>query len=134
MGNWHRWADPGSRTHIISHRVVEQQGNVVVCDEEEFAGGFRVRHRDRYTLYPTDRLVEEIIEGPIGGGYVLTLTEVPDGTRIDWDFDVRAKSPKFKIVGLLNGQRVMQRIADEHCRQLAEHAESIDAQRQRSGS
>ena len=50
------------KTHLLSHNVISHEGNVTVCDEDEVAGGFKVQHRDRYTLYPKEKLVEEIIQ------------------------------------------------------------------------
>jgi hypothetical protein len=59
---------------MISHKIVHQESNtVVVCHEEEIVGGYRTKHRDRYTFYPTERIAEEIIRGPISGGFDLRL-------------------------------------------------------------
>lgn len=123
MDNWTDWTDPASKTHLISHKTVKREGNVVVCDEEEVAGGFRVRHVDKYTFFPKEKVTEEIVEGPISGGFVLTLNETPRGTRLDWSFDVKPETLRFRIVGALRGNSIMQGIADEYCRQLAEYAE-----------
>jgi hypothetical protein len=56
IGNWHKWAsDTTSKTHTISHKnSASGKHTVVVCDdEEEIVGGYRIKHRDRYTFYPT---------------------------------------------------------------------------------
>ncbi len=109
---------------MLSHKTVKREGNVVVCDEEEIAGGYRVSHTDKYTFYPKDRVVEEIVEGPISGGWTLTLQPTTEGTRIDWTFDIKPETLRFKILGALKGRSIMQGIADEYCRQLAEYAEA----------
>jgi hypothetical protein len=58
---------------MISHKIVHRESNsVVVCDEEEIVGGYRIKHRDRYILYPMKRVTEEIIRGPISGGFDFT--------------------------------------------------------------
>jgi hypothetical protein len=112
---------------MISHKTVQRESNnVVVCDEDEVVGGFRIQHRDRYTFYPKDRITEEILEGPLSGMFDLRLREDGGGTRIDWDFDVKAESLKFKIIGIFSGTRILQAVADEYCRQLAQYAESLD--------
>ncbi len=123
VDNWTGWTDPSSKTHLIVHKTLKREGNVVVCLEEEMAGGYRVKHTDRYTFYPKDKVVEEIIEGAISGRWELTLKEHPEGTAIDWNFDVKAETLRFKLLGALRGKSIMQGIADEYCRQLGEYAE-----------
>jgi hypothetical protein len=124
VDNWTEWADPKSKTHMLSHKTVKREGNVVTCIEEEIAGGYRVRHTDRYTFYPKDRVVEEIIEGPISGRWELILKENPEGTMMDWAFDVKPEAIRFKIIAPIKGKRIMQGIANEYCRQLSEYAET----------
>lgn len=128
VDNWTDWSDPKSKTHMLSHKTVKREGNVVTCLEEEIAGGYRVKHTDKYTFYPKEKVTEDIIEGPISGHWELTLKENPEGTMLDWRFDVKAETLRFKILGALRGKSIMQGIADEYCRQLAEYAET----RQRS--
>jgi hypothetical protein len=124
MESWSNWGDKTRKTHLISHKIVSRDGNTVVCDEEEVAGGYRVKHRDRYTFYPKDKLEEEIIEGPVSGGFALTLTETPQGTRMDWRFRLQPKTLQFKLVGFFNGKNIVQGIADEYCKQLSDYAEA----------
>jgi carbon monoxide dehydrogenase subunit G len=113
---------------MLSHKTVQRESNnVVVCDEEEIVGGIKIKHRDRYTFHPKDRVTEEILEGPVSGMFDLRLTDTDEGTRIDWDFDVKAESLKFKIIGIFGGIRILQGVADEYCRQLAQFAESLEA-------
>ena len=126
VDNWPRWTDPASKTHMLSHKTLTREGNVVVCLEEEVAGGYRVKHTDRYTFYPKDKIVEEIIEGPVSGNFVLTLNDEEGGTRLDWTFDVRPENLRFRIIGALRGKKIMQGIVDEYCRQLAEYSETIE--------
>jgi hypothetical protein len=126
VDNWDKWAsDTTRKTYMISHRTVERESsNVLVCDEEEVVGGYRIKHRDRYTFYPKDRITEEIIEGPISGMFDLRLIETNDGgTTLIWDFDVKAESLKFKIIGIFKGKSIVRGVANEYCRQLAEYAE-----------
>ena len=124
VDSWPGWTDPSSKTHLLSHKTLKREGNVVVCLEEEVAGGYRVKHTDRYTFYPKDKIVEEIIEGPISGNFVLTLKDEAGGTRLDWTFDVKPETLRFRIIGALRGNKIMQGIADEYCRQLAEYSET----------
>jgi hypothetical protein len=68
-------------------------------------------------------VVEEIIEGPISGGWELILKEQAEGTILDWTFEVKVETLRFKIIGALKGRSIIQGVADEYCRQLAEYAE-----------
>jgi hypothetical protein len=132
VDNWHKWAsDTTSKTYMISHKIVHQESNnTVVCDEEEVVGGYRIKHRDRYTFYPKERITEEIIDGPISGMFDLRLIETSDeGTKLIWDFDIKAESLKFKIIGLFKGRSIVQGVANEYCRQLAEYAETQQQKR-----
>jgi hypothetical protein len=127
VNNWHKWAsDTTSKTYMVSHKTVHRESNnVVVCNEEEIVDGYRIKHRDRYTFYPTGRITEEIIDGPISGTFDLRLIETGDqGTKLIWNFDVKAESLKFKIIGLFKGRSIVQGVANEYCRQLAEYAEA----------
>jgi hypothetical protein len=37
-------------------------------------------------------------------------------------FDVKEESLKFKIIGLFKGRSIVQGVANEYCRQLAQYA------------
>ena len=123
VDNWPQWTDPTSKTHMLSHKTLKRERNVVVCLEEEVAGGYRVKHTDKYTFYPKEKLVEEIIEGPISGNVVITLKDEREGTRLAWALDIKPETLRFRLIGALRGKKIMQGIADEYCRQLAEYSE-----------
>jgi len=124
LESYPKWGDSTRKSRMVSQRIVSREGNVVVCDVEEVVSGIRSKHRDRFTLYPKDRIEEEVIEGRLGGRFVLTLTETTQGTRIDWNFHVTSKNLMGSILGLFVGRRMVQGAADEYCRQLAEYAET----------
>jgi hypothetical protein len=123
VDNWTDWSDPKSKTHMLSHKTIKREGNIVTCIEEEIAGGYKVKHTDKYTFYPKDKVTEDIIEGPVSGHFELTLKDDPEGTMLDWAFDVKPETLRFKIIAPLRGKSIMQGIATEYCRQLAEYAE-----------
>ena len=86
----------------------------MLCHEEEIVGGYRIKHRDRYTFYPTERIAEEIIKGPISGGFDLRPTKISDReTKLIWNLDVKAESLKFKIIGLLKGMSMVRGLATD---------------------
>jgi hypothetical protein len=60
----------------------------------------------------------------MSGTFDLRLIVTSDlGTKLIWDFDVKAESLKFKVIGLFRGRSIVQCVANEYCRQLAEYAE-----------
>lgn len=131
MDNWDKWAsDKSSDAYLIRHKTVKQETDgVVICDEEEVDAGYRIRHTDKYMFYPAkDRLTEEVLDGPIAGTtFDLRLTEIEGGqtTRIEWQFNVKPATLKFRLVGLLRGRSIVQKVAESYCRQLADYAETI---------
>jgi hypothetical protein len=76
--------------------------------------------------FPT-RTTEEIIQGPISGYFDLRLTEIDKAqTKLVWDFNVKAESLKFKIIGLVKGKSIVQAVANDYCRQLGQYAEALE--------
>jgi len=124
LESYPKWGDSTRRARMVSQKIVSREGNVLVCDVEEVISGIRSKHRDRFTFYPKDRIEEEVIEGRLGGRFVLTLSETSQGTRIDWNFHVTSKSLTGRFFGVFGGKRIVQGAADEYCRQLAEYAET----------
>jgi hypothetical protein len=79
VDNWTDWSDPKSKTHMLSHKTIKREGNIVTCLEEEIAGGYRVKHTDKYTFYPKDKVTEDIIEGPVSGHFELPKEQCSTG-------------------------------------------------------
>jgi hypothetical protein len=65
---------------LKAQTVVERKGNVVVCDNEWDSGGRIVRQRRRYTIYPPDRIEEEVLGVDRGMVHVTTRVDT-DGDR-----------------------------------------------------
>jgi hypothetical protein len=118
---------------LISHKTVKRESDsVVICDEEEVDAGYRIKHTDKYTFYPEEnRISEDVLDGPIAcTTFDLRLTEIENGqttTRIEWQFNVKPTTLKFKLVGLFRGKTIVQKVAGSYCRQLAEYAETIQS-------
>lgn len=60
---------------LKAQTVVERMGNVVVCDNEWDSGGRTVRQRRRYTIFPPDRIEEEVLGVDSGMVHVTTRVE-----------------------------------------------------------
>lgn len=110
---------------------MSREGNIVVCDEYEQAGFIRTRHRDRYTLYPTERLEEEIIQGDVVGGIVLTLKSTQEGTVVHVDADVSPRNMWARLLSaLLGGDRILTQFWVDLFDQLAAKAEGQPSKEQ----
>jgi hypothetical protein len=46
---------------LKSQTVVEREGNVVLCENEWERDGKHIKQRRRYTLYPRERIEEEVV-------------------------------------------------------------------------
>ncbi len=115
----------------------------MVCDEEEVDAGIKIKHRDRYTFFPKNRLTEEVLDGPITGstfdlrliddnsnsGYDNYHDDLKQTTKLVWDFTIKPTSLKLRIIGLLRGRSIVQRVADDYCRQLGQYAETLEKQK-----
>lgn len=123
--NWPKWAPAKAVNRVISHPIVSKEGNVIVCDEYEQAGLIRARHRDRYTLYPNERIEEEIIQGDFVGGISLTIEAVPDGTLVHVDADVSPKNLWLRFLStLFGGDKLLRQFWIDLFDQFASVAES----------
>ena len=129
LEDWPRWADPQSKTHILSHKVLQREGNTALVDEEGIAGGYRIRHTDKYTFYPKHKLTEDVVKGPMSGSWTLTLQDTEDGTTINWSFDVKPETRMFWLLSLFRGRKILQGVCNEYCRQLSEYAEVVERTR-----
>jgi hypothetical protein len=134
VDNWDKWAsDKSSDAYLISHKTIKRESDsVVICDEEEVDAGYHIKHTDKYTFYAQEhRLTEDVLDGPIAGTtFDLRLTEIGNGqttTRIEWQFNVKPTTLKFKIVGLFRGKTIVQKVAESYCRQLVKYAETIQS-------
>jgi len=123
--HWPNLAPLSARYRVISHPVVSREGNVIVCDEYEQAGFFKGKHRDRYTLHPSDSLEEVIVEGDFGGGIKLTLSPQDGGTLVHVEADISPKTTWFKFLNVVvGGQRELTRFWNDFLGQIAAVAES----------
>ena len=126
--NWPKWAPLNAKNRVISHTIVSRQDNVVICDEYEQAWLIKARHRDRYTLHPTERLDEEIIQGDLLGGIVITLRSIPEGTLVHVDVNLSTRKLWLRLLGyLLGSERILTEFWRDLFDQLASTAEGDHA-------
>jgi hypothetical protein len=135
VDNYPNWGDDArknspeyQKNHHISAKVVSREGNIAICEMVELVAGRRQNNRYKVTFYPKDKFEAELIGGTamdLGSMFqVLTLTETAQGTRVDWNYHMTAKTLRMKILVGLAGRRAVQPVLDEYCRQLAEYAEA----------
>lgn len=123
--HWPNLAPLTAVDRVIAHQVVSREGNTIVCDESERAGLIRARHRDRYTLYPMERLEEVILEGDFQGGINVTLAPEGDGTLVHVDADISPRNSWLRLIsGVADGKGILTRFWVDFFGQLAAVAES----------
>jgi|SRR5712664_1040231 len=120
---WPSWAPSESKYRVLSHPIVEREGNnVVVCDEEEQAWFVKSHHRDRYTLTPKEKLTEVIVLGDFQGGIELRLSKGPGGTLVQVYADISPKKPLARFLGFFIGSRLLTKFWIELLEQLEKSA------------
>ena len=124
LESWPKWFDSTSKNYMNSIKIVSREGNSVVCDEDEVSNGLRVKHRDRMTFYPKEKITGEVLEGPDIGSWSWSFTETTQGTRIDLNMDMEPKTLMFKIGFRINGKKALQAFADNYNNRLSDYAEA----------
>lgn len=128
LESWPSLAAQNAKNRVISHRILSREGNVIVCDEYEQAGWLKARHRDKYILYPNERLEEEIITGDFAGGIAIQLKAIPEGTLVEVDANISPKRLWLRILGIfLDGETMLSQFWHDLLSQLASVTEKRDA-------
>ena len=93
---------------LKSQTVVEREGNVVLCENEWERDGKHIKQRRRYTLYPRERIEEEVVGVDRGMVRVITTLE-PEGdqTRL-------TLTSEYRFGGLW---RILSKLAESQLRQ-----------------
>jgi uncharacterized protein YndB with AHSA1/START domain len=135
LDNYVNWGDKTSdrykKNHHVSVKVTSREGNVATCEIEEVGAGRLAKNVYKMTFYPKEKWEFELIGGTTKERLgkendlhsVVTLTETPQGTRIDWKYLVTLRSLRGKFIGLF-APIMFRGVADEYCKQLAEYAEA----------
>ena len=89
--------------HLKAQRVLERHGNVVVCENQWEVNGRTLRQVRRYSLFPPDRIEEELLEapGPVRVRTTITLTELPGERTLMTHEDEYTFKGLWKLVGWL---------------------------------
>lgn len=109
---------------LKAQSVVSREANVVVCDNEWERDGKRLQQRRRYTLYPPERIEEEIVGTKTAMIRVVTrLDPEGDQTRL-------TLTSEYRLGGLW---RILSKAAEKHLREaddalLATLKERIEAE------
>ena len=125
MERWPSWA-PNARNRVVYHHVMERNGNVVICKEnEQTAGFFKTKHLDRYILFPTERIEEIILEGDLSGGFEMTISAHRDGTFVYVKASIAPKNLFLKLVDYLFGRTLQHQFWEDFLGQLAFKVETV---------
>ena len=82
MENWPNWLKTDGGFTVLAHNIVSAEGNVIIADEISEVNGKKTWSRDKYTLYPEEKVEETFIEGPVRGRLVFTIEPTSGGTRV----------------------------------------------------
>lgn len=88
---------------LKAQRVIERRDNVFVCENEWEVDGKALRQVRRYSLFPPDRIEEEVLDapGPARVRTTITLTELPGERTLMTHEDEYSFTGLWKLVGWL---------------------------------
>ena len=92
---------------LKAQRVIEHHDNVFVCENEWEVNGKTLQQVRRYSLFPPDRIEEEVLDapGPVRVRTTITLTELPGERTLMTHEDEYTFKGIWKLFGwLFTGQ------------------------------
>lgn len=75
---------------VKSSRAIRKEGNSEVVENQMDMGGQVVKIVMKVTANPPDRLTLEFLEGPMKGKMVNTYSDVPGGTKVNTEADMKS--------------------------------------------
>lgn len=123
MENWPRWLNDENGFRVLSHNIVSVEGNVIIADEVSEVIGRRISSRDKYTLFPEEKIEETFIEGPIRGRIVFTIRETAGGTKVGMLAEAKFRGAA-KLSSWLWGHKTQREIQAGFLKALAKATEN----------
>ncbi len=123
MENWPKWLNSETGFRVVSHNIVSAQGNVIVCDEITEVDGRKILSRDKYTLYPEEKIEETFLEGPVRGRLVFTIQPTSGGTKVGILTEMKFKGSIW-LGSLLRGRESHKQIQTGFLNALAKAVET----------
>jgi len=111
---------PGSE----SVEILSRESNTLTVRGVGTMEGRKATMTETWTLYPPEKIEQEIFEGPIRGRGIQTYEEVPEGTKVTWYSDISFKGVMGKIFGSLLVGSKLQESSAHTLEELAKYIEN----------
>ena len=125
---WETASDPETRPkydkNMKSIEVLSREGNTVISTHTSIVRGQETKAKDKWTLYPQEKIETESLDGPADVKGVQLFEEVPEGTKVTLSYDINFKGIIGKTLGRLLAGPKLREFADEYIESMAKYIEA----------
>ncbi len=125
---WETASDPETRPNydknMKSIEVLSREGNTVISTHTSIVRGQETKAKDKWTLYPQEKIETESLDGPADVKGVQLFEDVPEGTKVTLSYDINFKGIIGKTLGRLLAGPKLREFADEHIESMAKYIEA----------
>ena len=125
---WETVSDPEARPkydkNMKSSEVSSREGNTLIETHTSIIRGQETGGKNKWTLYPQEKIETESLEGPADVKGVWLFEEVSEGTKTTIVYDVSFKGVIGKILGRLLAGSKLREFADEYIESMAKYIEA----------
>ena len=117
-------AMPKYDKNVKSVEVHSREGNTVIKTHISIVRGQETKIKEKWTLYPQEKIETETLEGPADMKGLQLFEEVPEGTKVTFVMDISFKGIIGKTLGRLLAGPKLREFADEYIESLAKYIEA----------
>jgi carbon monoxide dehydrogenase subunit G len=117
-------AAPKYDKNTISIEVHSREGNTIIMTRTSILGGQETKTKDKWTLYPQEKIETESLEGPADVKGIQLFEEVSEGTKATLAYDISFKGIIGKTMGRLLAGPKLQEFADDAIESMAKYIEA----------
>jgi carbon monoxide dehydrogenase subunit G len=107
-----------------SIEVHSREGNTIIITRTTIIGGQETKSKEKWTLYPQEKIETETLEGPADLKGFQLFEEVPEGTKTTAAYDISFKGIIGKILGRILAGPKLREFADEAIEGMAQYIEA----------
>jgi carbon monoxide dehydrogenase subunit G len=107
-----------------SIEVHSREGNTIIITRTSIIGGRETKLKEKWTLYPQEKIETETLEGPVVVKGFQLFEEVPEGTKTTVAYDISFKGIIGKILGRILAGPKLREFADEAMEGMAQYIEA----------
>jgi carbon monoxide dehydrogenase subunit G len=108
----------------ISVEVHSREGNTIITTHTSILGGQETKNKDKWTLYPPEKIETESLEGPADVKGIQLFEEVPEGTKVTFSYDVSFKGVIGQVIGRFLAGPKLREFADDAIEGLTQYIEA----------